>query len=325
MTDLFRTMVSCRALAAMLFIALASASAAAREGGPKPDPVRDLLLKQGYVAVPMATLATGHQLAEMTVNGRKLKMVVDTGAPVTVFDSTAADRLKLIRLEEEGAAFHSGRQSLRRTVVARYALGTLEDGCLWTAGITDLRGPVGAGRPGALDLDGVLGQDVLRKHAAHVDVAGGTLYLLRPDRDAVQALAGTWVGTAVETTEGPLEADRVAAIRYEFTGDRVHMLSKRMDQWMYFRVESKGTKTRLTMYCPSAPDGPNVGKVDTSFDLYRQVADTMTICVPTTEQDKYGDWAKMSTEFKPTPGWGVVHLKREKPAAKPQPAPAAPR
>ena len=60
-------------------------------------------------------------------------------------------------------------------------------------GVSDLKQISGAGFGTLYTYDGLLGNDFLTAHAAHLDLAAETLYVRPPHAEAAALLAGTWV------------------------------------------------------------------------------------------------------------------------------------
>ena len=146
----------------------------------RPASVADALCGMGFSAIPLRALASGHHVADVTLNGTPATFVVDTGAGGTVLHAPyAATFLGKATATPRGQAIGAGGT----TAVSGYPVAELTIG--GTA--TDLRQifaidltsvvkalePI-AGRP----IHGVIGQDVMRAQHAIVDVRQSVLYLM---------------------------------------------------------------------------------------------------------------------------------------------------
>ncbi len=146
----------------------------------------------GFAAVPLRTLASGHHLVDVTLNGQPGTFVLDTGANATVLDAFNAGSFGLA----EGAgrpagavglgggmratqasidSFHIGPVPIRQSRIMITDLGRL----------ADLLGPM-AGET----IHGIVGQDVLAEHRAVIDVARPILHLIEADEEPAPVPAG---------------------------------------------------------------------------------------------------------------------------------------
>lgn len=144
-------------------------------------PTNDLeifLSQQGYVRVPLRRSAAGHFHADGSLNGRRIEVLVDTGASCTVISMALVRQLGLAaqRLDEDaGGAGGAMEQYLVAGAELRLADFAPR-----------VRGPVGldfeqVNAPlracGSTEVDAILGADVFEAHAAVVDFAGQALFL----------------------------------------------------------------------------------------------------------------------------------------------------
>lgn len=137
------------------------------------------MCRLGYSAASMRRLPTGHQVADVVLNGRPAVFVVDSGANVTVLDARRADAydLKPDPLVRGFALGLGGGMQARAWRVGDLAI----DGAptrLKRIMTADLGPMIKVLSPGsAKPVDGIIGQDILRTHRAVIDVAGARLYL----------------------------------------------------------------------------------------------------------------------------------------------------
>lgn len=178
-----------RTLAIAVLVLLAGCDQVALPGAAPPplrpglsDTVDQALCQLGFTAIPLRELRSGHHLVSVTLNGQAATFVVDTGANVTVLDTTLAEKFGLTpRLGMRGAAVGLGGATGAR----QWSLETLRIGPVaarqTTIVTTDLSQVTGAlSRLSDEPIAGIVGQDVMKAHQAVIDVAGPTLHLLEP-------------------------------------------------------------------------------------------------------------------------------------------------
>ncbi|WP_448658602.1 aspartyl protease family protein [Sphingomonas sp. CJ99] len=156
----------------------------------------------------------GNQIAFLlTVDGRPLHALLDTGASHSVIDAQAAAALNL-RLRGQGRADAiGGRASLRWTQVAAIGLGALTLGDRQLAVLALPGRATGNGRPVSM----VIGADILGDHALDIDFAtrrfrllpsgrlsfAGSVLPLAPGYVTPLGLAGQTIGPAlIDTGDG---------------------------------------------------------------------------------------------------------------------------
>jgi hypothetical protein len=157
-----------------------------RPGG-QMDGLARLLVGQGYTAVPVDFLAKAHVVVTATVGDRRVRLVIDTGAPTTCLDP---DRTKDLKLEWRGRPqarkdelFDHGLKSrvpeLRIGGFAARDLPVLKyNAAPWNNYLGAEHG-----------TDGVLGMDVLEPAEAVLDLPGRVLYV-KPTGLKVQEVPG---------------------------------------------------------------------------------------------------------------------------------------
>lgn len=160
--------------------------------GPQPEyspedvgTVDHALCLLGFTAVPVAEVATGHHLIEATINGTTGMFVLDTGANMTVIDSSHLQRFGLENAPGGlGSAISvgSGGQAKRIGIESFSIAGVpIRQGRIVASDLGQLLTVLG--RAGGTTVDGIIGQDVLNEHRAIIDVARPMLYLISPDRE----------------------------------------------------------------------------------------------------------------------------------------------
>ena len=175
-----------RAVALGTCLALAACEAP-RTGATAPGPpgkraegpLATSLCQLGLSPVPMRRLATGHQVADVTLNGRPGVFVVDSGANISVLDARRAERFAL-RPDPTTGAYAlglGGGLRARAWRVETFAVGAIDtrQKRIMTADLGNMIAVLG--QAGKQPIDGIVGQDVLRAHRGVIDVAGSTLFL----------------------------------------------------------------------------------------------------------------------------------------------------
>lgn len=163
----------CAAMRFLLMISLMLGGAAGRA-----DVLGEVLRWEGYVAVTMTPLPTGHRTVTIVLNGQIGAFIVDSGASQTVVDADAA-RLYPLRASSLGSNVVGAIGPLRAEVrqVAGYAVGPVTGGAL-TVVVADIAAVLAAVEDaGGGVVDGVLGQDILDRHEAIIDLPGDRLFL----------------------------------------------------------------------------------------------------------------------------------------------------
>jgi hypothetical protein len=145
----------------------------------KSRPFDSLLKEQGYVAVPLKLLNTGHLCVNLRVEGKKIFVAVDTGAPVTHFDSERVKHLQLKwqPLGKEGDGKAPKPQANSWCEVKHLEIGGFDVGPLILCGndLSDINSGNAIYR--APQIDGLLGSDILGDLKAIIDYSTNTLYI----------------------------------------------------------------------------------------------------------------------------------------------------
>jgi clan AA aspartic protease (TIGR02281 family) len=137
------------------------------------------LVGHGYVALRLRRNRTGHFELSARVNGRRARLVVDTGASHCAMDAAAAKALGLSLRRSSITAGGLGTKSMEvsRGTAETFEVGRLRLGPVEFA-VLDLSHVNQALRErGALPIHGVVGADFLRARRAVIDVRGARLYL----------------------------------------------------------------------------------------------------------------------------------------------------
>lgn len=143
---------------------------------------------RGFTRVPIHVSAGYGLYVDSRVNGKRAKLLVDTGAPSTLLHQPFVRQLS-IPLRSTGytsAAVNLKRTRLQRATIAKFSIGPFKmqknD-----VGVTNLEGLIRNGLLNATPpVAGLLGSDTLQRHNGIVDFGTKTLYLKREQGRAAQ-------------------------------------------------------------------------------------------------------------------------------------------
>lgn len=165
--------------AALFGAALWLQPATAQTPGPSPDPgLAAHLAPLGWRAVPLTKLKTGHETLRVTVNGVEGLFVLDSGASGSVIDARVADKYRLGRPVERGDGTGiGGRFAVYRVAITSLRIGevALPVDRLNRAEIAHVVDTLA--RLAGVQVDGIIGQDVLTRFGGIIDVGRQQLYL----------------------------------------------------------------------------------------------------------------------------------------------------
>jgi Aspartyl protease len=148
-----------------------------------PDELGRIFRDLGYASISIDRLRFGHSIVVASVNGRDLRLLLDTGAPDTCLDRRRTEDLKLEWVEEPvpGQARDGMWDHYSSCEVPALILGGATVERLRVSGFNARWVNPGLEAAGYAPVDGVLGADVLDALGAVVDLSGGRLYL-RPGK-----------------------------------------------------------------------------------------------------------------------------------------------
>ena len=171
-------------IAAFILALAANGSTLAAEPAsePIPAPVRAFLEQQGFTTLKLTKLRTGHEAIEGSINGIAGIFVLDSGANLTVLHK---DRLAKFAIAEAAAADGTGAGAGGAVAIGKHIVaGVTLDGKpvpLGTVYSTDLTSVVSSLKAAAgVEIDGVVGQDVLSGYSGIINIGTSELYLKLP-------------------------------------------------------------------------------------------------------------------------------------------------
>jgi hypothetical protein len=163
----------------MLTLILCCSSIAIAQTRDKNGDLGKFLGKNGYVAVQMQKLITGHLYVEATLNGVKGRFILDTGAGATVIETTRKDKFKMTAVESKDKATGAGSTGMmvQESGKNKISLGnyTYNNDTLRLMSLDHVNQALKS--LGIEEMDGVIGADILTAGDAVIDYTKMVLYL----------------------------------------------------------------------------------------------------------------------------------------------------
>jgi clan AA aspartic protease (TIGR02281 family) len=133
-------------------------------------PIKLLKLEDGF-----------HLLINIRVNGKAVRLLVDTGASKTVFDKERAKKFlaeeKLEKHNKLSTGLGTSKMKSHLAVIKKISIGTIEIKNYKTVVMDLSHVNVAYRQMKQKPIDGVLGSDILKKHKAVIDYEKRTLVL----------------------------------------------------------------------------------------------------------------------------------------------------
>jgi uncharacterized protein (TIGR03067 family) len=289
-----------------VLLELKSASSDARK--PLADPLRELLLKDGYTAVPLERESDGKRMVTARIGQHDLRLVVDTGATASLFDAArlgnwGGKRLGGVESQGLGIKFKGDEVKLRGLT-----LGGHDTRRTWAAvygGAFDLsRINEALALQKLPPIQGALGNLDLLTGSAVIDFGTNTLYL-RPIKETLwPQLEGKWVGVRYEF-DGQKGRYAPGDGVVEFKGGRVRFTSKDGTAESGFHLRDEGDRYRFGLFDPKADELADVFKYS-STGLLKLADGKLTLVM------EQGQVRKEPTEFAAPPGSGLLLVEYER-------------
>ena len=165
--------------ASVIFAILLAAPAVAAT--PVADAVPAFLGEQGFTAFKLTKLPTGHETITVTINGQSGTFVVDSGAGRTV---VRHDRLAKFGLapatDAQQGAGAGGSIAITSHPITSFALDNraVPLPVVYGTNLDSVAARLKAAT--GVEIDGVVGQDVLSGYAAIINIGTSELYLKLP-------------------------------------------------------------------------------------------------------------------------------------------------
>ncbi len=141
--------------------------------------LENILIKRGYTVINLKKSVVGHFEIEAKINGKRVLMLLDTGASKSVLDYETANTLNLL-LESEsncGGGLGTSEAAVNSSIIEALTIGSIVINS-FPLYIMDFSHPIKSiqGR-GGNKIDGVIGSDILEPRSAIIEYKESKLYL----------------------------------------------------------------------------------------------------------------------------------------------------
>ena len=190
------------------------------------DPLRAVLEKKGYVAVPLIE-EEGRFTVECKIGTETCRLLLDTGAESSSLDAALVKKLGLKHGDEVKFVGIGGIQkghevSLRGLLIGDFDTRNMANALPFRS--VDLSALNAArDRRKHRRIEGVLGDGGLRLTSAVIDYPARTLYLRTPLASLWPEIEGRWVATGGQEDGRERKIDPKAPPRLEFKDRRLHL------------------------------------------------------------------------------------------------------
>lgn len=143
------------------------------------DSFESYLEQQGYQRIQMHRANGGYMSTQVTVDGKSMNLLIDTGAPSTHFDKSKAEKIGIQwRTYQKEGAEGKPDLSLRYCVVSSMQLGPLRVRELRVSAydLSEVNRRIEL--HGGVPFDGLIGADLLGRYSAVIDYKTTSLYVL---------------------------------------------------------------------------------------------------------------------------------------------------
>lgn len=165
-----------------IVVALATVlPAPASAAPPEPSEISRFLVSQGFAVLKLSKLPTGHEVIDVVINGQAGTFVLDSGAGATVLRHDRLTKFGIV----SGTDKQQGAGAGGSIAITRHPIGSIAlDGQalpLRHVYSTNLDSVVGRLRAATgIEIDGVVGQDILSGFSAIINIGSSELYLKLP-------------------------------------------------------------------------------------------------------------------------------------------------
>ena len=168
-----------RPVLALAALALPITSATAQQS------LAAFMLGHGYSAVPLTKLRTGHDAVAVVLNGVATTFMLDSGASNTILNTGSLAKFGLKPKDRVNAGGGVGLGAGGVLMVGAYPIRALRIGDrdvpMTRIYAIDLGNFASAFKySSSMEIDGIIGQDVLTRFGGVIDVANSRLYLKLP-------------------------------------------------------------------------------------------------------------------------------------------------
>ena len=189
------------------------------------DPLRAILQKKGYTAVPLLKDTDRPRFnIDCKIGTEVFRLHLDTGADSSLLDAALVKKLGLkqgdkIESVAIGGTHKSYETSLRGMSIGDFDTRTMANSLRLQSGDYS---KVNVDRK-VQQVQGVLGNGALRINSAVIDYSARTLYLRTPLDGLWPEIAGTWVATGGREEGRERKIDPKAPPKLEFKNNRFHL------------------------------------------------------------------------------------------------------
>ena len=269
------------------------------------DPLREMLVKEGYTAVPLDRQPDGSRRLAARTGKHDLRLILDTGCSLATFDTAALKKWGgkvSSRADFEGLGNKSQGDL---SILGDLRIGDYDTKRSWGGvecfgtDLADLNKVLTESK--RKPIDGLLGNLTLHNGSAVIDYHTNTLYL-RPLKDTLwPKLEGKWKGVAQEMDGRRGRYADANAPTVEFKDGR-YMYSSRVEtkEWA-FHVQEYGPHYRVGLFDPKA-DGPPAGEGYPAGFIFKLLDGTLTVVMVIDPAKAKGE----PTEFAAPRGSGLV-------------------
>jgi hypothetical protein len=170
------------------------------EGHNPTTPLAAALDAEGYVEVPITRgEVSSWWVVKASIDGKPVRLMIDTGSGSDVLDKSAAERLKypLLKTDMVAATASDPRVEVYREVVPRLELGPFRSTAVALQIMPLSRSLPDRERDRGGFPDGILGAPTLHHYSAVLDYGAERMYLLDPAKRG-RGLIGKWVAVKSE-------------------------------------------------------------------------------------------------------------------------------
>ena len=245
------------------------------------DPLREALLKDNYIAVPMEQDANTQRVVSARLGKEQVRLIVDTGCTAITLDKKLAAKLGAKEQSTLDLRTLTGVAQGKQIELKSMTVGKYDTRSSWNMmqGVSiDLTGMNAKLKEiKVAPVDGLLGHLDLLNGSAIIDFHTDTLYLKAAHERLQPLLSGIWVGMTAELDgmKGPLDSRRESV---QFKGDRMYITRNGITIEYRYHVQDMGDYLRFGAFPPKA-DPLAEGFEYTEHWCFRLDGDTMQFLV----------------------------------------------
>jgi len=247
---------------------------------PKSDPLRLMLLKDGYVAVPLLEVE-GSFTVECQIGTETCRMLLDTGSEWCILNTALVQKLGLKLGDEVGMAGIGGVRKGFEVPFRGLTIGdfdtrfTIHKSNFKSADLSDINASMNSRK--LPRIDGILGNSFLRLISAVINYPARTLYLRTPLGSLWPEIEGRWVATGGQEDGREHKIDPKAPPKLEFKDRRLHLTDGTKQYTFGLHVIPEGNHCRLYFFDPEKELAKQL--FYTSGGILKVSGDKLTVCL----------------------------------------------